>query len=269
MAIQDNQLAVLGAGHLSAALIEGLIASGYAPASITVAAPGSANRQHLAERFKVRTCADNKEAVKNAEIILLAVRPAQVGAALSPLADCFGNRLLISAAAGISCVSLSKRLPAATIVRAMPNLGMAQRCGFTGLAGFRSSQAEALFQRVGATAWVDEELMAAMTALAGSGPGFLFHFAQSLIDGGGELGLDTEQCRQIVRSVVQTCAGLLSRENDAAAWQQKVASKGGTTAAGVESLQQGDLAGLTAAALQAARDRALSLSGALSLSREE
>ena len=274
---QDTEIAVLGAGHIAAALVQGLVRAGWDGAGITVAAPGADNRGRLAERFGVRAEADNRKAVATAPLVLLAVRPAQVGEALQPLADQMQGKLLLSLAASLSCRTLAEHLPGAQVARAMPNLGIAQGCGFTGLCSPQHplsdgadlpqgavserelqalQQAQSLFAELGDAAWFAERLIPAVTALAGSAPGFLFHIAGALTEGGVGIGLQRQHSQQMTLSVLRTCAALLDADGDATAWEQKVATPGGTTDAGLTELRQGDLAALLSSALAAATHRA-------------
>ena len=261
----EQPLAILGAGHLATALVRGLVRSGRSPDSILVAAPGAENRDRLAADFGVLAHRDNAAAVEPAQLVILAVRPPQVGQALAPLAGHMDGKLLVSTAAGLTCARFEHWLPGIGVVRAMPNLGIASCCGFTGLCcppdlGDQArTAAENLFADLGHTAWVDETLMDAVTALAGSGPGFAFHFADALAEGGVSLGLKRDQARTMALSVFQACSGLLADDSNAADWQHRVASAGGTTEAGLQQLQAGGLTELTRNALAAARDRAAAI----------
>lgn len=265
-----GRLAIIGAGHLASALVSGLAGGNrkMAASDILVCSPGGRSSDRLAQQFGVGSTADNRQAAAFADTWLLAVRPAQMQQVLDELRPLIEKHLVISLAAGWRCERLAQSLPKnAVVCRAMPNLGIGRNLGFTGCCHLGSDprwdaesepkqRVQDLFSRLGEVAWIAEEQMDALTAVAGSGPGFVFEFARSLALAGRTAGLDDEQAKAMVVSVVRTCAGLLQDNPNAGTWRDKVASKGGVTEAGLKHLEQGGLPKLVEQAIQEAVRRA-------------
>ena len=249
---------ILGCGNMGGAMLSGWLAAGFDPARFTVVDPFLAEvpagvrllRELPAERF---------------DCILLGVKPQTVDEAAAALASVIdGSTVLLSILAGTEIASLAERLPAAgPIVRVMPNLSasigksplglFAQGLDEAGKAGI-----EALLAPLGTPEWLaSESQLDAVTALAGSGPAFVYRFIDALAAGGTELGLDADQARRLAVAMVEGAARLAGSTDLAPdELARRVTSPGGTTAAGLAVLDADRaLIQLIAETLRAARDR--------------
>ena len=199
------------------------------------------------------------------DLIVLAIKPQQfadLAPALAPLAD---GALVLSILAGTDCAQLSARLPGARVARIMANLAAA--FGLSPVAlyapdGVLSERDRAAIDRLGHSLgpveWLaDEDLLHAVTALGGSGPGFVYRLLEALAKGGTDLGLEPQASAAMALAMVRGAAELAARSGeDFATLTARVASPGGTTRAGLDVLERDDAADrLIAATLRAARDR--------------
>ncbi len=265
--MENLKIAFIGGGNMARSLIGGLVADGYDPALIRVADPDEQQRRFLQARFGIHALAANDEAVANADVVVLAVKPQvmkQVAMALAPrLAP--SPPLVISIAAGIRETDLDRWLGGQVpLVRAMPNTPAMVQSGATALhANARVSDAqreaaEFVMRAVGLTVWLqDEALMDAVTALSGSGPAYIFLVMEALEAAGRELGLDPETARLLTLQTTFGAAKMaLETAEDSATLRRRVTSPGGTTERAIAVLEEGGLAELFQRALKAAHDRA-------------
>jgi len=264
------RIAFIGGGHMSTSLVGGLLARGLAPGDITVADPVPAQLARLGDRFGVRTSADNVRAVRDADLVVLAVKPQDMAAAARAIADEIAARrpIVVSIAAGIRLANLGAWLgPGVPLVRTMPNRPALIGAGITGAcAGALVGPAErvaveSVLTAVGPLVWLeDEALLDVVTALSGSGPAYFFLLIEALEDAGVSLGLPRATARQLA---VHTAlgAGRMAAEGDVppATLREQVTSKGGTTAAALAVLEQADLRGILSAAVTAAARRSAEL----------
>ncbi len=257
--------AFIGGGNMGRALIGGLLAGGHAPARIRVADPDAACRAACAERFGVIVTDDNLAACRDADVIVLAVKPQQlrdVCLALAPSTS--AATLFLSIAAGITLDHLETWLGSErAIVRAMPNTpaqigcGAAALCGNGAVSAAQHVLAEHLLAAVGVAVWLEDEgLMDAVTALSGSGPAYVFLLLELLEQAGRTLGLPADLARTLSLATVEGAARLArGSEHDPATLRRQVTSPGGTTEQALKSFNEADLAGIVSRALTAARDR--------------
>lgn len=178
------------------------------------------------------------------EVLLLAVKPQQLDAVAPALREA-RPRLLLSILAGVEETALRHRLDAAAVVRAMPNLPVAIGKGVTALfsstAGDTARRtAEALCAPLGHHEWIaDEGLFDAVTALAGSGPGFVFRFADALARAGTQLGLPEGQARRLALATLEGSALMAAGSDESpAVLADRVASPGGSTREGLDVLDR-------------------------------
>jgi len=216
------RLAFIGGGNMARGLIGGLLAQGYQTSQMVVSDPVAQAAQQLTTLFPgIRTTADNRAAVADASVWILAVKPQEmrsVAMALAP-AVAASRPLVISVAAGIRAADLARWLgPGVAVVRGMPNRPAFVGAGMTGLfaeptvgeAGRRL--ATAILATVGATVWVDREAdMDVVTAVSGSGPAYFFLLMELLTDAGRTLGLSHEVAQRLA---IETAYGAarLARE---------------------------------------------------------
>ncbi len=265
------KLAFLGGGNMAAALIGGLIKTGWPAAAIGVAEPVEARAQWLRAEFGVTVQSHIGAIATDADVLLLAVKPQQLAAAVDGLVLKAGA-LVVSIVAGVRLATLQRLLgPALAYVRTMPNTPALLGAGITGLyapAGTPAAAcalAEQLLAAAGACVWVPEESqLDAVTALSGSGPAYFFLLVEALRDAGTALGLSPAVAAQLA---AQTCVGAARMVGesglDAAVLRANVTSKGGTTEAAVNHLEAAGLRAIFTQALHHADARAKALGDAL------
>lgn len=264
------ELTVLGAGNMGRALIGGLLRHGMRPEQITVAESKEAARAELSRELGVAATADNAAAIAKANLIVLAVKPQDAGAALAALAPGLQQRrpIVLSVAAGVRIQALQSWCGAGVpVIRAMPNRPAFVGAGITGLfapaevdSGRRAIAAQ-IMQSVGEVVWVTtEEALDVVTALSGSGPAYFFLLAEAMMQAGVELGLPVDTARRLSIATLHG-AGLLAQgsDGDLARLRAEVTSKGGTTEAALRTLQAADLNGLVSRAIAAAAARSREL----------
>jgi len=257
--------AFVGGGNMGGALIRGLIARGMSAKNISVGEAHQPRRAALADELGVHVTADNSEAVRGADVVVLAVKPQDMAATVQALAAVVAERkpLLISIAAGIRVADIVSWCGIDTVVRAMPNRPALNSAGATaiyapaGVSDAHRDLAAQVLGAVGITVWVqEEELLNVVTALSGSGPAYFFLVAELMADAAVDLGLDRASARELA---IQTLfgSGLMARDSDGdlARLRAEVTSKGGTTAAAVSEFDAANLRGIVAAALAAANNR--------------
>lgn len=263
----DHKVAFIGGGNMGAALIRGLLARGLPPAHVAVGEALPGRRDWLEKEFGIRATADNREAARGADVIVLAVKPQDMRATVEGLTGELQSRrpLVLSIAAGIRVADLESWCgPGVPVARAMPNRPALNGAGATaiyagpGLDEPRRRLAEGILGASGTTVWVrDEHALDVVTALSGSGPAYFFLLAELMADAAIGLGLEPDSARELA---IQTLygSGKMARESDGdlQRLRAEVTSKGGTTEAAVRSFEGADLRGIVAAALRAATDRA-------------
>ncbi len=261
----DPLFAFIGGGNMGSALVGGLLAAGHAPSRIRVADSETICRANCADRYGVMVTGDNLEACRDADVVVLAVKPQHLRAvSLALLPAVADGQLFVSIAAGITLGHLEAWLGhARAIVRAMPNTpaqigrGAAALCANAAVTATQHGLANRLLDSVGLAVWLeDESLMDAVTALSGSGPAYVFLLLELLERAGCELGLPADLSRSLAVATVEGAARLAQgSEHDAATLRRQVTSPGGTTERALQSFADADLAGIISRALVAARDR--------------
>jgi pyrroline-5-carboxylate reductase len=259
------KITFIGGGNMAAALVGGLIDKGHAATGIRVVELQAEARARLSAQFGV-ACVDSVAAAAPlGDVVMLAVKPQQMRAAAQALQAQLVRELVISIAAGIRLIDLSRWLGGhATLVRCMPNTPALIGAGITGLyasAGVGAGEralAESILGAVGATLWVPEEsLLDPVTAISGSGPAYVFYFIEALQQAAQEMGFSAADARKLA---VETFAGTArlaaqSRE-DVALLRERVTSKGGTTERALASMDADRVKDLIVRALHAANQRA-------------
>jgi pyrroline-5-carboxylate reductase len=267
----EGRIAFIGGGNMAQALIGGLLSQGLKASRIVVSEPVAALREQLSARG-VHVTADNVQAVSQADVVVLAVKPQVMGEVLASLQTVMNNQLVLSIAAGLTTSTLSKMLGGyARIVRAMPNTPALVQTGATGLyAGDAVSTddrqlAQQLLSATGMVLWVaDEDQMHAVTAVSGSGPAYFFYWMESMIAAGQALGLDEKTARDLTLQTALGAAQMAITSGDSPArLRQNVTSPNGTTQAALESMAASQFPQLIEQALKAAADRSVTLSTAL------
>lgn len=265
----ERTIAFLGAGNMAEALIKGLLRAGTARPESLIATGRRAERLETLQRtYGVRTTLDNLAAVREADVVVLSVKPQALDKVLVQVAPQVDpHKLVISVAAGVPIAAMERRLGAgARIIRTMPNTPSLVGAGACALSrGEHASEedlavATRIFQSVGTTTVVDENLLDAVTGLSGSGPAYIFLIIEALSDAGVKVGLPRYTALKLAAQTVLGSAQLLI-ETGAHPGQLKdqVTSPGGTAIAGLHTLEAGGLRTTLINAVEAATRRAREL----------
>ena len=267
MSIPSNTsqtLAFIGGGNMASAIIGGLIQQGTPASQILVVEPFEEARQRLNSQFGIRALAQADATLKDAGLVIWAIKPQTFKEAAQQTAAFCQDALHLSVAAGIRSSSISNWLGTDRIVRAMPNTPALVGLGQTGLfARTAVTPADKLWVEqvvatTGALLWVnDEPLLDAVTAISGSGPAYVFFFIEAMVEAGVKMGLSAEQAKQLAIGTFVGASQLAhSASEPPSVLRERVTSKGGTTYAALTSMQNAHVSELFQNALQAAQQRA-------------
>ena len=269
---EKQDIVIFGGGNMGQALIGGLLDGGCPPDEITVIDTDPSTCSALQKSFpQCRVHAQADSAPVSAQVVVLAVKPQAVRLVCEQISARYGSvrPLIVSIAAGTLSRDIATWLGGGfPVVRCMPNLPVLVRCGTTGLfAGpevteTQRGQAERILAGVGFTLWLEQEdLLDAVTAVSGSGPAYFFYLIEAIQEAGQALGLNADQARQLTVHTALGAAKLVEQgDQDPHALRRAVTSKGGTTEAALEILEQQGMKKIFAAAVRRAAQRAEQLS---------
>jgi pyrroline-5-carboxylate reductase len=270
VSLQNKTIAFIGAGNMGEALIRGLLAGKtVVPTQIIATDVRAERRDFLMKTFGVEAIDDNLQAVKAADIIVLAVKPQQVGEVLSGFKSAMTKRkLVISIAAGVTSARIERELGEGTrVMRVMPNTPALVGAGAAGIAkGAYATDddlatTELILGAVGISARVEEKFIDAVTALSGSGPAYVFYVTEAMTKAGVAAGLDEALAKKLARQTVYGAAKLLVESGEQPeVLRRKVTSPGGTTEAALKVMAERKLAEIFVEAMQAAEKRSRELS---------
>jgi pyrroline-5-carboxylate reductase len=262
-------LGFLGAGKMAAALAKGFIRTGLAkPDQILASDPSETARATFAKEVGAKTTTANPEVAMFANVLLLAVKPDQVGDALKETRDQFTERhLLISIAAGVPLSKLESSLGGgARVIRVMPNTPALVEASATAFALGKNATADdgqlaqKLFSSVGLAIQVKEPLLDAVTGLSGSGPAYAFLIIEALSDGGVTAGLPRDVATKLAAQTLLGAAKMvLETGQHPGALKDMVTSPGGTTMEGIHELEKAGVRGALMNAVRAATERSKQL----------
>ncbi len=268
------KISFIGGGNMAQALISGLQKHDFMMQDIHVIELDDYKRQQLQATFGVQASADLIN-IASSDIIVLAVKPQQLKAVANAITPYLNKHCVISIAAGVRLVDLSRWLnnhPA--IVRSMPNTPAQIQAGVTALCAMPAvtkeqiAQTDQILSAVGKTIWLDDESkLDAVTAISGSGPAYVFYLIEALQLAALELGLNAAEAQLLS---LQTFAGAsllaTNSDNDVATLRAQVTSKGGTTEQGILSLENAQVKTAIIQAAKAAAARSVELGDFLSQS---
>jgi len=258
----SRRVAVLGAGKMGEALLSGMLRSGTAAGDLVVTARRPERAATLRERYGVDVVGTQEAAA--ADTLIVTVKPQDMGALLAELAPhCPPDRLVVTAAAGITTSFLEARLAAGTpVVRVMSNTPVLVDEAMSAIsAGAHAAEehlvrTEAIFSPVGRTIRVPEAQQDAVTALSGSGPAYFFYLVEAMTDAGILLGLPRQVAHDLI---VQTAIGSAVMLRDSgerpATLREAVTSPAGTTINAIREMENHGVRAAMLSALEAARDR--------------
>jgi pyrroline-5-carboxylate reductase len=259
-----DHLLIIGCGNMGGAMLAGWLAAGEAPTRFSVLDPALAEAPEGVALYR-----DAAEVPGSHDAVLLGFKPQQLGALGPGLQGLTEGRVVHSLLAGITLDQLDGAFRAARgHVRVMPNLAAAINKSPVILAarGLRGAEREAtfaLFDRLGSAVWLEDEArFDLVTALAGSGPGFVYRFIDALAGAAVDLGLDAPTAARLALATVEGAAALAAASDvGPATLADRVASPGGMTREGLNVLDEGEaLRRLLTATLAATRDKGAALS---------
>jgi len=269
--MSDNTIAFIGAGNMAVALISGLLADGTDKQQIIASDPDQEKCQALTSQLGIRTLQDNLQAIAEADVVVLAVKPQMLQQVAESLSTAVQEHqpLLVSIAAGVRSDTLDAWLGGNTaLVRTMPNTPAMLQAGATGMYATdkvndnQRAAAESVMRAVGITQWVRHENdIDAVTALSGSGPAYYFLIMEAMQSAAQELGLSSETARLLTLQTALGAARMaIESSDDPATLRAKVTSPGGTTEQAIKSFENDQLREIVSRALHAAHDRSIELS---------
>ncbi|MFQ5698852.1 MAG: pyrroline-5-carboxylate reductase [Myxococcota bacterium] len=262
-----ESVGTLGGGNMAEAILRGLIAAGSDPQALIAADPLPERRELLARSLGIRTTDEGAEVVRAVELVVIAVKPQQLEAALGGLPQ-EPRPLYLSIVAGARVARLRQLLPpGARVVRSMPNTPALVGTGASALAtGSGASDADLerasrVLEAVGLVVRVPEPELDAVTGLSGSGPAYVYRVLEGLVEGGVREGLSSQTARILaVQTVLGAARMLEATREEPAQLREKVSSPGGTTLAGLAVLEERGLHEALVAAIRAAAARSRELS---------
>lgn len=267
----NSNICFIGGGNMAQALIGGLISRGLPPTRITVSDPVEQIRQLLQEK-EVHVTQDNVAAIKNADVVVLAVKPQVLATVLRPLKGLLSDKLVISIIAGAKIQTISNLIDSNRIVRVMPNTPALVQTGAHGIYAndvVGTSDRELTSQilaATGLTIWVNSEAQIdAVTAVSGSGPAYFFYLMESMIRAGKNLGLDEKVATALTLQTALGAAQMaITSSNTPSELRKNVTSPNGTTQAALEVFDRAQISQNIQSALAAAQKRSQELAQELS-----
>lgn len=268
--VAPARIVFIGAGNMTTALVKGLFSQDIMLHNIMVASPRIDQQHPLCQQCKVQTTRDNVVAAEQADILILAVKPQVLQSVASGIRSVLQQRqpLVISLAAGVRIKTLvswlGENIP---IVRSMPNLPVTLQAGMISLyadsmvTSDLRGQAESLFSSVGVILWAQsEEMLDIVTAVSGSGPGYVFLMQEAMEEAARHLGIDAASARLLTTQTFLGAAQMAASGTlSPADLRAQVCSPGGTTEAGIQAFQQRQVKTVFREAIDSAWRRALEL----------
>jgi pyrroline-5-carboxylate reductase len=267
----DNQLgiAIIGAGVMGEAFVAGLLRNQLVVSScIFVSEPREQRREILKSRYDVLTFAENKDAVADADVVILSVKPQHLERVLESLkGQIKPDALVLSIVAGATIDQISQGLEHSSVVRVMPNTpaqigeGISVWTVSPSVNDVQREQARQILSAFGSEVFMEEEYFLDMaTALSGTGPAYAFLFMEALIDAGVHMGFPRYIAEKLVIQTVKGSVDYYAMKKDhPAALRNEVTSPGGTTAAALYYLEKAGFRTAISRAIWAAYERSQEL----------
>lgn len=267
--LKGKKFGFVGAGNMAEALARGLLASGEVdPNDVVISAKRAERAERLAGKLGARAVGDNKSCVRDAQVVMLCVKPQVMHSVLGSVGrDIPREALVVSVAAGVPTMAIEGHLaPGQRVVRAMPNTAAVVRQSATAIAPGSAATdedlglARAIFVSVGRAVVVEEGQLDAVTGLSGSGPAYIFLIIDALADAGVKMGLSRDVAMELAAQTVKGSAQLLIETGEhPGRLKDQVTSPGGTAIAGLHTLEAGGLRTTLITAVETATRRAREL----------
>jgi len=265
----DRSVGLIGAGNMGEALLRGLLGTRTVAVARCLVTNKSNDERlaRLAGEWGVRTTRDKARLMDDGDVIILAVKPADVPDVLREIASYAAPRhLIVSVAAGVPLETIESHLGRVPVVRAMPNTSTAVGASATAIClgrwaedGHLSTVRE-VFEAVGRVVVVPEALFDTVTGLSGSGPAYVYLLAEAMLEAGLRAGLPRDAALALVSQTVLGAGKMLTETGeDPAVLRGRVTSPGGTTMAGVQALEEGGFQAVVRQAVERAARRSREL----------
>jgi len=269
----DQKIAFIGSGAMGEAMIAGLIRQGLSrPENLLVSDVRAERVQELHEKYGVQPFTDNNQAVADADVVVLAVKPQRLTEALKGLKNAIpATALVLSIVAGATISKISKGLAHQAVVRSMPNTPAQISQGITvwfpapAVSEAQKDMAQRILGALGEQVPVDDEGYLDMaTALSGSGPAYIFLFMEAMIDAGVHMGFTRRVSEKLVVETIKGSVAYYEAANQKgethlAALRNQVTSPGGTTAQALYYFEKASFRPAISRAIFAAYQRSLEL----------
>jgi len=262
---ENMRIGFVGAGNMAEAMMKGIISAGVATKEDMIASEiVPQRRDYITRTLGVRTVSDAIEVVRSSDVIILAVKPQQVGPVLDELKPYLsGDHLVISIAAGVKISFIESHLNwGVRVVRVMPNQPCFVGASASGFALGRSAKKEdgeivqRILNSVGVAFALDEKLLDAVTGLSGSGPAYIYLVIEAMADGGVLVGLPRDVALQLAaQNVIGAGKTYLEMRKHPGELKDMVASPGGTTIEGLRVLEEAGVRGAFIDAVEAGAKR--------------
>jgi pyrroline-5-carboxylate reductase len=264
----NSKIAFIGPGVMAEAMLAGLLRQGLAePASITVCGPRPARGEELQKRYGVNASSDNALSAREADVVVLSVKPQRLSEVLKGLKEIRPDALVISIVAGASMKKIGAALKHKALVRSMPNTPGQIGEGITVWTASRETSPEqreaarAILTALGKEVFVEDESYLDMaTALSGTGPAYVFLFTEALIDAGVHMGFPRRIAEELVLQTIKGSADYYEQaQRHPATLRNQVTSPGGTSAEALYYLEKAGFRTAISRAVWAAYQRSLEL----------
>ena len=276
--MNNKSIAFIGGGNMASAILSGLIENGYNKELLTVSAPSCTTRIKLEQLFGIKVVSNNCEAIKQADLIILAVKPQIMKDVCLDIKRNVRNleeKIFVTLAAGTP-IKFYKQILGENIkiIRVMPNTPSLVREGVSGIFSEKTISTEdqdviaKIMANVGKVIWLKkEEEINKIIALAGSSPGYFFNFLDALQEKAETLGFNKKDAREIIIQVLKGITLLAEREEEKSFLDLSlsVASKGGATAQALKVFEDNNFKQLVANAMQATINRSQEIENELGL----
>jgi len=242
----NTKIAILGTGNIGTSIASGLLASGsLSPQNVTL----TRRKIHLLDSYKeqnVQITSDNKQAVKQSKVIIIAVEPQQINTLLDEISGVINDQehIVISVVTGVSIEQMKSKLGnEVALIRAMPNTAISIGESMTCLASDKSNlpaieMAKAIFDTLGKTLAIDEELMSSATALGACGIAFFLRAIRAASQGGIEIGFHADKAMLIAAQTAKGAAALLLQNEEHPEYEiDKVTTPRGVTISGLNQME--------------------------------
>lgn len=265
-----EKLAFIGAGSMAESILTGIVNSAFLPKE-RIFVTNKSDRERLAfleKQYEVQHTDDKQKTVDGADVIIIAVKPYDLKAAVTSISDCLSaDQLLISVVAGVATDTISQLLGnEMPVVRAMPNTSSAAGQSATAVtrgefAGEDHLQtAMDLFNTIGTATEVAEADMHTVTAISGSGPAYVYYLVEAMEQAAMKAGLDKQTAHDLITQTIVGAGEMLkSSRQEPTQLRKNITSPGGTTQAGLETLSRHNVQEAVMACVQRARERSIEL----------